>query len=108
MSEQTERKAYRLAETLEEKNWREREIDKALKYWTNQVNQYCINFTDYALIKAFQDAEALEVEWVSERDNRVCNKCYSYDGERFLVTEVPTKPHLGCRCRLIPVNGFRQ
>lgn len=100
---ETERKAYRLAETLESSRNRNYEIDKAMKYWSQQLNQYAINFTDYAVIQAFQDAGVLQVEWVSERDMRVCNECYAFNGQRFLVTEIPPKPHWGCRCRVIPV-----
>jgi len=98
-----ERKVYKLAETLEVTPNRNREIDKAMRYLSQQLGQYCINFTDYAVIKAFQDYGAEMVEWISERDNRVCNECYALNGQVFPVRELPRKPHWGCRCRWKPV-----
>lgn len=98
-----ERKAYRLAEALEASNDRDFEINKALRFWSQQLGQYAINATDYAVLDAFMDAGVKEVEWVSERDDRVCNECHSYDGQIFKIDEVPVKPHWGCRCHLRPV-----
>ena len=99
---ETERKAYRLAESLEVSEDRDFEINKALRLWSQQVGQYAINVTDYAMIDAFQDAGVEEVEWVSQRDGRVCNECHAYDGQRFRIDEIPPK-HWGCRCYVIPV-----
>lgn len=103
---ETERKAYRLAEALEVTDKPAQEIDKALKQWSQQLGQYAINVTDYAVIDAFEDAGVKIVEWVSEKDNRVCRECHAYDGQHFRIDEIPPKPHLGCRCRLRPV--FRE
>lgn len=95
---ETERKAYRLAETLEVSENRDRDIDRALKQWSQQLGQYAINFTDYALIQAYQDAGFDTVEWVTQKDERTCSACGSMDGETFKVDEIPRKPHMGCRC----------
>lgn len=100
---ETERKVYKLAETLEVSTSRNREIDKAMRYLSQQLGQYCINFTDYAIAKAYQDYGVEMVEWISEKDNRVCNECYALNGQVFPITETPRKPHWGCRCRLRPV-----
>jgi SPP1 gp7 family putative phage head morphogenesis protein len=100
---ETERKAYRLAEQLEVAPNRDREIDKALKAWSQQLAQYALNFTDYAVVQAFEDAGIKVVEWVSEKDMRVCNACYALNGQHFHVDEIPRKPHWGCRCRIRPV-----
>lgn len=100
---ETERKAYKLSETLEVSPNKSREIDKALKYWSQQLGQYAINITDYATIQAFVDAGVEMVKWISEHDGRTCNECYAYDGQLFLVTEIPRKPHWGCRCFWKPV-----
>lgn len=95
---ETERKAYKLAETLEVSPNKNREIDKALRYWSQQLGQYAINITDYATIQAFTDAGVEMVQWMSEHDNRTCNECYALDGQLFPVNEIPRKPHWGCRC----------
>lgn len=101
---ETERKAYRLAEALEVPERRNEEIDKALRLWSKQLGQYAINVTDYAVIQAFMDAGVKIVEWISQRDDRVCNECYSYNGQHFRIDEIPTKPHWGCRCHWKPLK----
>ena len=100
---ETERKEYRLAEALEAAEKRNAEIDKALRLWSQQLAQYAINVTDYAMIQAFEDAGVNEVQWVSEEDDRVCSECSSLDGQTFYVDDLPPKPHWGCRCTLMPI-----
>jgi SPP1 gp7 family putative phage head morphogenesis protein len=93
-----ERKAQRLAETLEATQERDAEIDKALKYWSKQLGQYAINFTDYAAMQAFEDADVKQVMWMTQRDERVCEECSALNGLIFPLDEVPAKPHMNCRC----------
>ena len=100
---ETERKVYKLAETLEVSHNRNREIDKAMRYFSQQLGQYCINFTDYAVEQAFADYGVEYVEWISERNDRTCNECYALDGQLFPVNEIPPKPHWGCKCYFKPV-----
>lgn len=101
---ETERKAYRLAEALEAATDRNAEIDKALRLWSQQLGQYAINFTDYAIVQAFQDAGVEFAEWVTMRDEKRCVECAALDGQVFRINEVPPKPHLKCRCRLSPTR----
>ena len=97
-----ERKAYRLAEALEAGVRRNAEVDKALRFLSMMLAQYFINMTDYAMIQAFQDYGVEMVEWVSQKDGRVCNECHAYDGQVFRIDEIPLK-HWGCRCSVKPV-----
>ena len=103
---EAERKAYRLAEALEVSQDRDYEINKALRFWSQQLGQYAINFTDYAVIQAFEDTGIEEAEWVSQGDSKVCNECHAYDGQTFKLAEIPVK-HWGCRCWLRPVIRSR-
>lgn len=95
---ETERKAQRLIEALSGTANRDFEIDKALRIWSRQLGQYAVNFTDYAAIQAFEDAGIEEVEWVTQRDERVCSECGTLDGQVFPLDEIPPKPHWWCRC----------
>lgn len=95
---ETDRKAYRLVEALGATKKRNEEIDKALRLWSRQLGQYAINFTDYAAIRAFEDAGVDMVQWISQHDTRVCTECHALDGQIFRIDEVPRKPHWGCRC----------
>ena len=101
-----ERKAYRLAETLEVSPNPGLEIDKALRYWSQQLAQYAINVTDYAMVQAYEDAGVEKVMWMSQRDGRVCGTCHERDGQKYWLDEIPTK-HPNCRCYLVPVQNSR-
>ena len=103
---ETERKAYRLAEALETGIDRNHEIDKALRFWSQQLGQYAINVTDYAMIQAFMDYGVEMGEWESSEDASVCRECAALNHQVFRIDEIPPKPHWGCRCRIRPV--FRQ
>lgn len=114
---ETERKAERLIEAISgaedvegrgavRRNVvynRDAQIDQALKLWTNQLAQYAINMTDYALLQAFMDAGVKEAEWVTAEDERVCGKCNELDGNVYRLDDFPSKPHPRCRCTARPV-----
>ena len=102
-SSESERKAYRLAEQVEVSTNRNALIDRAMKDWSRQLGQYAINFADYAVLKAYEDAGVEQVVWVTEKDERRCNTCAGLDGMVFRIHEIPPKPHYGCRCRYLPV-----
>ena len=96
---ETDRKAYRLVEAVSATTDRDAEIDKALRIWSRQLGQYAINFTDYAVVEAYKDAGAKMAEWETAKDENVCPECHALDGQVFRITELPRKPHWGCRCR---------
>ena len=99
-----ERKAHRLAEVLEVATNRAQEIDKALRYWSQQCGQYAINATDYAVLDAYRAAGVKEVKWLTVDDERRCQTCGERHGRVYELDNVPAKSHLGCRCRLVPVK----
>ena len=101
---EAERKAYRLAEQLEVGPDRNRLIDRAMKDWSRQFGQYAINFTDYAVYKAFDDAGEEKVQWLTVEDERRCHECKELHGKVFKIDEIPPKPHYGCRCRITRVK----
>lgn len=95
-----ERKKARLIEALPAAQNPAQEIDKALRAWTKQIGWFAVAAADRATQQAFEDAKVTEVEWVSERDDRVCDICEGLDGKVFKIEDVPPKPHWGCRCHL--------
>lgn len=100
---EVERKKQRLIEALTAAQDRNREIDRALRYWTLQVSQYADNMVYFARLRAFQDAGIEYVQWVTQKDERVCRECDDLDEEIFPIDEVPPPPHMRCRCHLRPV-----
>ena len=114
---ETERKAERLIETIAvtddvsgrgdaRRNIvinRDAQIDQALNLWVNQLSQYAINMTDYAVLNAFDDAGIEEAEWVTAGDEKTCSRCASMDGKKYPLVNFPSKPHPRCRCTARPV-----
>ena len=81
------------------------EIDKAMRDWSRMVGQEAIEITDAAVMEAYEAANVPKGMWLTERDQRVCSDCHQLDGKVFPLSEVPTKPHWNCRCRIVPVRG---
>lgn len=100
---ETERKKQRLVEALAVAHNKNQEVDRALRYWTQQVGQYADNSVFYARLDAFRAADVKLVRWVSQKDERVCEDCEELDDRVFPIDEVPPPPHWGCRCHLVPV-----
>ena len=82
---------------------RDAQIDQALKLWVNQLAQYAINMTDYAVLNAFADAGIEEAKWVTEDDEKTCSVCKQLDGNVYRLENFPSKPHPKCRCSAKPV-----
>lgn len=96
-----ERKRQRLSEALAATTTPNKEIDKALKLAILQVSHYADKATAKAALQAFKDAGVKKVKWITERDDRVCEKCEPLDGKVFDIDAVPQLPqHWRCRCRL--------
>lgn len=97
---EAERKKARLTEALAATTERAKEVDKNLREWTRQIGQAAIGVTDAATIRAFKDAGVTQVQWVTEKDGRVCGTCHDMDGNVYDIDKIPAKPHPNCRCRI--------
>lgn len=98
---EVERKRARLVESMiATKN--PAEIDTALRYWSAMVTQYAIEITDAAVKQAYIDDGVELVVWVTILDNRRCKECEKREGKVYDIKDVPPKPHIGCRCYIIP------
>lgn len=107
---EAERKRLRLAEEImTAKEFRDREryrkvVNKGANLWYTQSSQYAITIEDETLLQTWKDAGIKKVQWVTERDDRVCHECRPLDGKVFDIDNVPEKPHYNCRCTLKPVR----
>lgn len=79
-----------------------KEIKNAMYNLTIQTTQYADEVTDTATLQGYVDAGIERVRWISEQDGRVCNECRSRNGRTYDVHKVPMKPHVRCRCYLLP------
>lgn len=99
---EVERKRARLAESILASQNKSKEIDAALRYWSAMVAQYAIEVTDEAVKQAYVDDGVEMVMWVSMLDDRRCKECEKREGKVYDISNVPPKPHIGCRCYLVP------
>lgn len=100
-----ERKCSRFAESIIASDNPSAEIDIALRYWSNMVSQYAIDITDKAVEQAYVDNDVEKVVWVTVKDERRCKECRERDGKIYDIAKLPPKPHLGCRCYILPYWG---
>lgn len=103
-STEFERKKERLVEALSAGRNPREEIEKALRYWALQSQQYADEVTAAAMLEAYRGANTEYVRWVTEEDERVCLTCGKRHGKVYAIDEVPDKPHYRCRCWLEPVD----
>lgn len=78
------------------------EVDAGMRLWSRMANQYAIDVTDAAAMKAYVDSGVERVMWVTEPDERRCKECAKREGQIYDIARVPPKPHINCRCRVVP------
>lgn len=81
------------------------QIDIAMRYYCRQISQAAITVTDAAVKKAYTDSGVTRLKWQTEEDERVCTICAERNGKIYPVNRVPSKPHIGCRCEFIRIEG---
>lgn len=77
-------------------------IISAMKIYARQVRQFCIDINYEAMRQAYSDYGVKRVRWVTFKDEKVCTDCDRLDGKVFPIHTVPRKPHINCRCWLLP------
>lgn len=90
------------------KTQKQLELEKAIRYVTQQAGFYIDITEDEADLQALTDAGVKKVRWITYGDDRVCETCEELDGTVWDLDNVPTKPHPRCRCYLIPVTSLNQ
>ena len=69
--------------------------------YAHEVERKAARFGE-ALVAAMAADGVDEVEWVSRADASRCLVCKRRHGTVYPIDGVPPKPHIGCRCYLIP------
>lgn len=59
------------------------------------LNDGCIN--------AAKERGYTNVEWLAEKDERLCDECRSMNGKIFPIEQAPRILHPNCRCTVLPV-----
>lgn len=97
-NEQDRRRA-RLAEAIIASPTKVQEIISAMKSMSFMYRTYAVRVTDEAALQAFKDnSDNPQIRWIAELDDRTCGVCWERDGNTYSLSELPSKPHLNCRC----------
>lgn len=99
---EVERKRDRTAEAVNSVTAKFAQMDIAARYWSDMTAQYCDTVVDEATVKAYKDAGVTRVRWVTQADERVCEKCRKRHGKVYPIDDIPPKAHWRCRCYVVP------
>lgn len=80
------------------------ELDKAIRLWSRQTQQYADTVSDGAALNAMKKAGVKRVRWITQGDGKVCSVCRGLNGKVFDIDNVPPKDHPRCRCTLAAVK----
>lgn len=98
---EVDRKRARLIEAMIASGMAAAEVDSAMRSWSLMSTQYAVEINDAANLQALKDSGVQEVVWMTEPDDRRCKECLKRDGQVYNIDNVPSKPHIGCRCYLV-------
>lgn len=93
-----ERKRSRFAEGVISSDTPVEEVALAKRLLAGMNAQFLDDLTHETMIQAFKDNGTERVRWVTSPDDRRCKKCASMHGKIYPIENIPTKPHLHCRC----------
>lgn len=80
------------------------QLEKAVRIALQQDSWYTDMASQAAELQAYKDAGVKRVRWQIYGDDRVCEKCENMNGNVYDIDKVPKRPHLKCRCYLVPAN----
>ena len=78
---------------------------KNIRFWNTQVEEFAVGIERKIFIDELKSKGIKKVMWVTASDEKVCSDCADLNGKIFDIDNVPARPHLGCRCILVPVKS---
>lgn len=93
-----ERKRARFAEGVISSDIPTEEVALAKRLLAGTNAQFLDDLTHETMIQAFKDNGTTHVRWVTSPDDRRCKECTSMHGKIYPIENIPTKPHIHCRC----------
>lgn len=93
-----ERKRSRFAEGVISSDTPREEVEVAKRLLVAVNKQFADDATFDAVVQAYADEGVEEVRWVTSIDDRRCAECKARHGKIYPIDDIPSKPHLHCRC----------
>lgn len=79
-------------------------MSKALRLWSNMVSEYAVEFTDRVAMEEYKKYGVNYLEWITNIDGKECEVCRERHKKVYKINKFPTKPHIGCRCKGVPLK----
>ena len=95
---EVDRKRQYTAEGINSSTAKVTEFRRGLHYWAGITADYADIVTDESTLKAYRDAGAKKVRWITAGDEKVCETCRERNGKVYSIDSIPSKPHRRCRC----------
>ena len=73
---------------------------KNVRNWNMQVEEFAVDMERTIFLRELQDSGVKKVQWITAQDDKVCSECADLNGRVFEISNVPRRPHIGCRCWL--------
>ena len=93
-----DRKRARFAESMIASETPSEDLALAMRLVAGMNAQFLDDVTHETVIQAFRDNGTTMVRWVTSPDDRRCKQCASMHGNIYDIDDIPTKPHIHCRC----------
>ena len=93
-----ERKRARFAEGVIASDVPAEEVALAKRLLAGMNAQFLDDLTHETMIQAFRDNGTKMVRWVTSPDDRRCKRCAAMHDKIYPIDNIPTKPHIHCRC----------
>ncbi len=102
-SNEVDRKRARFEESIISKESLD-PMNKALRLWSNMVSEYAVEFTDRVAMEEYKKYGVNYLEWITNIDGKECEVCRERHKKVYKINKFPTKPHIGCRCKGVPLK----
>lgn len=93
-----ERKRARFAESVIASDTPLEEVALAKRLLAGTNAQFMDDLTHETVLLAYKDNGTKRVRWVTSPDDRRCKHCAEMHGKIYPIDDIPTKPHIHCRC----------
>ena len=100
---EVDRKRARFEESLISKESLD-PANKALRLWSNMVSEYAVEFTDRVALEEYKKYGVDYLQWITNIYGKECDICRDRHKKIYRVREFPGKPHIGCRCKGVPIK----
>ena len=79
-------------------------MNKALRLWSNMISEYAVEFTDRVAIEEYKKYGVNYLQWITNIDGKECEVCRERHKKIYHLNKFPEKPHIGCRCKGVPIK----